>query len=565
MLGSGWDGETDVVVVGSGAGGMAAALAASEAGLDVTVLEKTEFFGGSTAVSGGAIWIPGNPLMEGSGHEDSRASVMRYLEQTLGNRMRRDMVEAFLDAGPKMVRFMQTKTALELVARPYSPDYQDLQGASLGGRTLDAATFDGRELGSHLGLLRAPLHTFLVFGGMMVNKKDIDSLVTAHRSFKSFRDSAKLVLRYARDRLRYPRGTRLLLGNAVAGRLLKSALDRGIALKRNADVRELVVRDGRVEGVVIVEGGRMQRLRARRGIVLAAGGTPQSRAWREAALPHPGRHRSMAPAGNTGDGIRLAAAAGGAVETEAANGAFLTPVSIHTGPNGRETVFPHLVTDRQKPGLIAVNATGRRFTNEADAYHSFVEAMYRANESAPSVPCHLVCDRAFLRRYGLGLARPWPYPIRRLVADGYLLEAPTIEGLAEKIGVDPAALAGTVRRHNRFAETGVDEDFGKGASEYNRYLGDPSHKPNPCLGPIASAPFYAVTVWPGDIGSSLGLKTDVDCRVLREDGSAIAGLYACGNDMNSIMAGNYPAAGITLGPALTFGYIAGRSLAGLAA
>ena len=565
MAGLAWHRETDVLVVGSGAGGMAAALAASYAGLDVVVAEKSEFFGGSTAVSGGAVWIPENHHMASVGHSDSRGSVWRYLEQTLGNRLQRDLVEAYLDAGPRMVEFMERNTAVRFVARAYSPDYEsNLEGASLGGRTIDPAPFDGRELGSHFTSLRPPLHTFVALGGMMVGRKDIDNLLSSYKSLPAFFASLKLVGRHVSDRLRYPRGTRLILGNALAARLLKSALDRDIALKLQTEVRDLIVQQGRVVGADLSSNGTSERVRVRKAVVLAAGGTPQSARWRSENVPFASVHHSMAPSGNVGDGIRLGLSAGGAVQTDGAQGAFLTPVSVLRSKDGAVTAFPHLVMDRQKPGLIAVNSSGRRFANEGTSYHAFVESMYRSHDTVPSIPSFLICDANFIRKYGFGLARPGPYVHGHLVKAGYLIREPTLERLAQTIGVDPAALAETVENNNRYAEQGHDPEFGKGSIEYNRYLGDPLHKPNPCLGPIAKAPFYAVRVWPGDIGSALGLKTDPRGRVLGEDGEPVPGLYACGNDMNSIMAGNYPAAGITLGPALTFGYIAGCDIAGRA-
>lgn len=542
---------------------MAAALAASHAGLDVIVAEKSEYFGGSTAISGGAVWIPKNHHMASVGHSDSRSSVWRYLEQTLGNRLQRDLVEAYLDAGPRMVEFMEKNTAVRFVPRAYSPDYEsNLEGASLGGRTIDPAPFDGRELGRHFVSLRPPLHTFVALGGMMVSPKDIDNLLASHKSLSAFLESLKLVARHLRDRLRYRRGTRLILGNALAGRLLKSALDRNIMLELHTEVRDVILEDGCVVGVVLSAYGKLECVRARKAVVLAAGGAAQDLSWRSKNVRFASVHHSMAPRGNVGDGIKLGLSAGGAIETDGAQGAFLTPVSVLQSQDDAITTFPHLVMDRQKPGLIAVNSSGRRFVNEATSYHAFVAGMYRSHDTVPSIPSFLICDADFIRKYGLGLARPGPYRHGHLVKAGYLIKEPTVEHLARTIGVDPAALAETVSNNNRYAEDGHDPEFGKGSVEYNRYLGDPAHKPNPCLGPIAKAPFYAVRVWPGDIGSALGLKTDPRGRVLRENGEPVPGLYACGNDMSSIMAGNYPAAGITLGPALTFGYIAGCDVAG---
>ncbi|SDR42553.1 Succinate dehydrogenase/fumarate reductase, flavoprotein subunit [Rhizobiales bacterium GAS113] len=559
---SDFDETHDVVVVGSGAGGMAAALTAAHAGLDVVVVEKTEAIGGSTAVSGGALWVPLNPHLGEVGASDSREAVLAYLQAILGNRMRRDMIEAFLEAGPRMVAFMEENTSVSFVPRKVSPDYQPgLPGASLGGRTLDPLPFDGRELGEDFALLRPPFREFLAFGGMMVNRKDIDTLLGVGKSFANFREGSKLLWRYALDRLRHPRGTRLLMGNALAGRLLKSALDKGIALRLRSAAVELLREGERVAGVMVESGGRRLRLGARRGVVLATGGFPGSAEMRSAMLPHADRHLSMAPPGNSGDGLRLALSAGAAIAADNIGNAFWAPVSVMRTQDGREIRFPHLILDRQKPGLVAVNQAGRRFVNEANSYHDFVEAMHRSHESVPTIPAYLICDSRFLRTYGLGLVRPGPRPLRAFLASGYLVKGKSIAELAGKLGIEAAALADTVARMNAYARSGEDPEFGRGSNAYNRYLGDEQHKPNPCLGPIDKPPFYAVRVFPGDIGTAAGLKTDPQARVLDAHGAPIEGLFACGNDMNSIMAGAYPGAGITLGPALTFGYIAGQQLA----
>lgn len=557
-----FDETHDVVVVGSGAAGMATALVCRAAGLDVVLLEKTEYFGGSTAISGGAMWVPGNRHAREIGIEDSREAVLAYLRAIVGNRLHQELIDAFLDQGPKMVEFMEKKTALRFVPRQYSPDYRpDTEGAALGGRTLDPAPFDGRELGEHFDDLRPPLDSFLAFGGMMVGRADIDSLLGSFSSVRDFTHSLSLLARYARDRLGYKRGTRLLMGNALAARLLKSALDAGIDMRLRTSVETLVFDDGKVVGLKSSDGDGNHTIGARLGVVLATGGFPNDSARMKARVPHADEHWTMSPSGNRGEGIAMGLAAGGILPDDNAGSAFWAPVSVMKNRDGTETRFPHLIMDRQKPGLIAINSAGYRFVNEAASYHDFVEAMHRTDEEVPTVPAMLICDHAFLRRYGMGLVRPGPRSLRPFIESGYLIRARTIRELAGKLSIDADALEATVRRANDYARSGEDPEFGKGSTAYNRYLGDPRHKPNPCLGPIEKPPFYSVRVYPGDIGTATGLAVDAKARVLDRDGQPIPGLYAAGNDMNSIMAGTYPGAGITLGPALTFGYIAGQTLA----
>jgi len=401
-----------------------------------------------------------------------------------------------------------------------------------------------------------------IFGGMMVSRYDIDHLTHAWKRWPSFLHSVAILARHLRDRLTYPRGTRLLAGNGLAARLLKSALDSGVELRSGVKVTELVSEQGRVAGVVASLEGRLMRIRASRGVVLASGGFAANPELAARHLKYPDQHLSMAPEGSTGDGLRLATSIGAMLGTGNANPAFLTPVSVFEKNGGGQVRFPHLILDRQKPGLIAVNSEGKRFVNEADSYHDFVEGMYRSHVQVPSIPAYLLCDSRFIRRYGLGLARPWPFSHRYLQRSGYLIKAPTLAQLAAALVIPEAALLRTVESNNANAASGIDEEFGRGSTEYNRYLGDPDHTPNPCLGTISQPPFYAVRVYPGDIGTATGLVTDEKSRVLGASGVAIPGLYACGNDMNSIMAGHYPAGGITLGPAMTFGYIAAGELLG---
>lgn len=558
-----WNESFDVVVVGSGAGGMAAAISAASAGLSVLVVEKTGRIGGSTAISGGAIWAPNNAQTAAVGHPDTPERVREYMRAVVGDAAPLHLQEAFLDAAPAMVDWFERHTQVRLAGRTYSPDYYpDRQGAALGGRSLDPLMFDGRLLGERFRHLRDPLPEFMVLGGMMITMTDAKHLLAVTRSFKSWREGMKLVLRYFSDRLRgYHRGTRLVLGNALAARLFKSLLDRQVPYWLDSPLRELVTESGRVCGVVVERHGQAVRVQARRGVVLATGGFPWSESLRDKHYPQPTGPWSMAPQGNSGDGITLAQQSGAALGQGHVYPAFWTPVSILKRPDGSELRYPHLVWDRAKPGLMAVNGAGERFVNESTSYHEFVNGMYASHGKVPSFPAFLVCDAAFIKRWGLGLALPGGRPHEHLVRAGYLHRADTLQELAAKLGLPVQAFEQSVERFNRWAELGRDDDFAKGGTEYNRYLGDPDHQPNPCLGAIRQGPFYAVKVYAGDIGTALGIAANEHAQALDATGQAIPGLYVAGNDMHSVMGGQYPAPGITLGPALTFGWLAGRHLA----
>jgi succinate dehydrogenase/fumarate reductase flavoprotein subunit len=567
MTAPAWDAEYDVVVVGAGAGGMAAALTAKIEGCSVLLVEKTDRVGGSTAVSGGAVWAPLNAQSARVGHPDSFEKAWTYMRNTVGDAAPAELQQAFLRQGAGMVDYFEKNTAVRLVARSYSPDYYpDRDGAALGGRSLDPAMFDGRELGAKFKELRDPLPEFMVLGGMMITMTDAKHLLAVTRSFTSWREGMKLVLRFFSDRLRgYHRGTRVVLGNALAARLFKSVLDRGIPYWLDTPLQKLHVVDGAVAGVALLHEGKTTNVRARRGVVVATGGFPWSESLRGEQYPQPTGPWSMSPQDNRGEGIALARDAGAAMGQGHTNPAFWAPVSILERADGTVVRYPHLVWDRAKPGLMAVNGAGRRFVNESTSYHEFVRAMYRSHESVPTLPAYLVCDHDFMEKWGMGLALPGGRPRDHLLKAGYLYKAATLQALGEALGIDGAALEASAARFNAQAEQGRDDDFGKGSTEYNRYLGDAEHQPNACLGPLRQAPFYAVKVYGGDIGTAAGIACNEQAQALDAAGRPIPGLYMAGNDMHSVMGGEYPAPGITLGPALTFGWIAGRELAQVAA
>lgn len=558
-----WEREVDVLVVGGGAGGMAAALSAHIGGCKVLLAEKTDRIGGSTAISGGAVWAPLNSQSGPAGHPDSFEKVWTYMRNTVGDAAPAEMQKAFLDACGPAIDALARHTAVQLAARTYSPDYYpDRDGAALGGRSLDPVMFDGCQLGRHFRELRDPLPEFMVLGGMMVTLADAKNLLGAFRSFGACKESMKLVLRYAGDRLRgYHRGTRLVLGNALAARLFRSLLDRGIDYWLGAPLKSLHVQDGRVTGACIERQGRATWVRAKRAVVVATGGFPWNPAMRGQRYPQPTGPWSMSPAGNAGEGIELAQTVGAAMGSDYFGPAFWAPVSILQRPDGTQVRYPHLVWDRAKPGLMAVNSAGRRFVNESASYHEFVLGMYRSHETVPTIPAYLVCDSDFMERWGLGLALPGGRPREHLLRDGYLYRANSLQELASALQIDAAGLSASADDFNRAGEAGVDPAFGKGSTAYNQYLGDPDHRPNPCLGPLRKAPFYAVKVYAGDIGTACGIRCNAHAQALAADGQPVAGLYVVGNDMQSVMGGQYPAPGITLGPALTFGWVAGQHIA----
>ncbi len=550
----------DVIVLGSGVGGMAAALFAAIRGLSVVVVEKAAVVGGTSALSAGTAWIPGTLHAAAVNPADSREHAERYVRAAVGNRLDPRKLDAFLTNGPAAIAELQAQTEVVFRPRPHHPDYMsDLPGATLCGRALEPVPFDGRKLGRDIGRLRPPLSVLTVFG-MMAGADEIKHLLLAGRSVQSTIYAIKLFARYGSDRLRYRRGTRLLMGNALCGRFLYSLNRRGIPIWTGAVARELVVDGNRVAGVVLQRDGRTTRVLARRGIVLATGGFAHSKRLQALLLPEPvARHTAM-PDEVSGDGIELGLAQGGTLDNSYADGAFWSPISLHRKANGAVSVYPHFFLDRGKPGVLAVNRAGRRFVNEATSYDGFVRAMYEANARSPSIPCYLIADARAVRDYGFGLVLPGGRRARRLIADGYLKRADSLGDLARLLGVDPDALPKTVARFNAQARAGHDSDFHRGETAANLVLGDPKHKPNPCLGPLESLPYYGLELHPGMNGTSIGLVTDDQGQVLDGNDTPIPGLYACGNDMASIMAGSYPGPGVTIGPAITFAFIVANAL-----
>ena len=556
--------DCDVLVIGTGASGMSTAVTAATQGLKVLVVEKEPRFGGTTARSGGWLWIPGTRMATEQGIHEPAGAAREYLKHEATTHFDAARVDAFLEYGPKAVEFFTRNTPVQFDMPAVFPDYHaEAVGGLQGGRSMVTRPFDGRELGKRIKNLAPALPELTVFGMMLGSGKEIKHFMRAFKSVESFLYVTKRLGLHFMDVLRHGRGMTLTNGNALAGRLAKAAMDLDIPVWLSSPVQKLVVEYDGVTGAIVQREGKRIRVNAKRGVVLACGGFPHDVERRKQLFPHAPtgkEHYSPSPEANTGDGLRLAEAVGGRVDGTIPNAAAWVPASVTTRPDGSKGVMPHFI-DRAKPGVISVTPKGKRFTNEGNSYHDFVQAMVAANKGEPEVSAWLLCDHRVLRNYGLGCVAPFPLPFGRHLKTGYLKRGATIGELAKNIGIDSAVLQATVDEFNRDAAKGEDPAFGKGSKAYNRYQGDELITPNPCVAPLADGPFYAIKLVIGDIGTFAGLVTDEKTRVLDASKKPIKGLYAVGNDAASVMGGNYPGAGITLGPALTFGYIAGLQLA----
>ena len=555
----------DLLVVGSGASGLAAAVTAAFHGLKVVVVEKDPVFGGATAWSGGWMWVPGNPLAQRAGIHEDPQQPRTYLRNELGARYDAARIDALLDNCGPMVAFFEQHTALQFVDGNAIPDvHGHVPGAATQGHQVAAAPYDGREVGPLIKRLRRTMRETSFMGMPIMAGADLGAFLSMTRSFRSLRHVARRFSRHLIDLAIHGRAMQLVNGVALVARLAKSAETLGVQLIESAPAKRLIVENGVVRGAVVATTDGEIQIRADKGVVLATGGFPNDVQRRRALFPRtPTGHEHLAlpPLGCSGDGITLGESAGGVLVTDLASPAAWAPVSKVPYADGSIGHFPHII-DRAKPGLIGVLANGKRFVNEADGYYDYTAAMVAAVPPGEEVASWLVCDHRFQRRYGLGFAKPFPLPLAPYLRSGYLKRGASIEDLARVCGIAPAALAQTVRAFNEHAERGEDPEFGRGATPYNRKQGDPLHAPNPCVAPIVQGPFYAVKVQPGSFGTFAGLKTNGSAQVLDAADRPIAGLYAVGTDMASVMGGFYPSGGINLGPAMTFGYIAGRHAAG---
>ncbi|WP_460369890.1 FAD-dependent oxidoreductase [Pseudomonas sp. Tul1A2] len=560
--------DCDVLVVGSGAAGLSAAVTAAWHGLKVIVVEKDPVFGGATAWSGGWAWVPCNPLARRAGIVEDIEQPRTYLRHELGEHFDPAMIDAFLEAGPRMVAFFEQHTALQFADGNTIADiHGDTPGAGTGGRSVIAAPYDGRKVGRLLKRLRTTMRETSFMGMPIMAGADLSAFLNLTRSFKAAWHVTRRFTRHLFDLAVHGRAMQLVNGVALVARLAKSAEDLGVLLWESAPATELLRDGSRVCGAVVNTRKGLIRIHARKAVVLAAGGFANDIERRKALFPRTPtghEHWALPPLAVNGDGLRLGESVGARVNTDVASPVAWAPVSQVPHSDGSTGHFPHII-ERGKPGIIGVLRNGQRFVNEANGYYDYVSAMVAAAPEGEEVASWLICTRAFQRRYGLGISRPFPLPVSDFIRSGYLKTGNTVEELATACGIDPGGLRQTLDDYNRHARHGEDPQFGRGSTPYNRKQGDPANLPNPCVAPIDTGPFYAVKVQPGCFGTFAGLKVNPHAQVLDANEQPIAGLYAAGGDMASIMGGHYPAGGINLGPALTFGYIAARHIAGMTA
>ena len=478
-----WDKEVDLLVAGAGPGGMTVALVAALEGLNVLICEKSEQVGGTGATSAGTLWIPGNTQSKLVGFQDATADAEMYLDGLIGNDDDKERRQVYLDSGPNVIDYLTERSDVKFSACGKHPDYRNnVSGAAIEGRAIVAEVFDGRKLGADFVRVRPPIEEFMLFDGMMVAKEDVQILLRRYKSIKSFLRSSSIFIRYLIDRLKYRRGTRLTMGNALVARLFYSLRQQEVPILFGSPLIELVLEDNHVKGAILENEKGREFILARRGIVFATGGFAHNKEFRDNLMPKPTPPYSMASDLNTGDGLKIAKSLGAKIDDPPhKRSAFWSPVSITKRKDGSNGLFPHILLDRAKPGLIAVNSAGNRFVNEACSYHDFVEAMYRSNEVVDTIPAWLICDATFVFKYGIGAIHPGTKNLKRFSDLGYIKTSNTVKGLAKILMIDESNLEKTINRSNEFAATGIDVDFGKGDLELNRFNGDADNHPNPCL------------------------------------------------------------------------------------
>ncbi len=552
--------ETDILVVGSGAGALTAAIVAADHGSKVIVIEKSDLYGGTAATSGGVIWIPDSPLVTDPEFKDSPEEAFEYIRALADDQVSDDFIQAYVSRAPEMLAYMNARTSIEYAAIPYTDYHAELPGGKLGYRSHQPASLDGRELGEDLKYLRPTHVSSLLFGKMSWTALEAALLITRVKGW--VKALAQVLCRYYLDvgqRIRSPRDRYLAGGNALIGRLKLSLDERGVKIRRNVKLVELLCEGRNVVGAIVEENGERQKISTRQGVILAAGGferSPELRAEYLKGSPNP--DWSASQPNNTGDALLIAQKVG-AQTSRLGSGWWAPTVRLPEEESARPLFF-----ERALPGSIIINQAGRRYMNEAASYHLVGQWMMERNSSgASTTPSYTLFDKRFRWRYPMGPVMPilpdfiHPKAVRKI-----LIKAQTWQEMACKLGVEEAVLLEEINRFNDNARRGEDPDFGRGHQPYDRYYGDPKITPNPNLFPLDKPPFYALPVYPGDIGTNGGLVITGEGQVVHGDGNVIPGLYATGNITASVMGSSYPGAGATLGPAMTFGYLAALHAAG---
>jgi len=560
-----WDRTVDLLVMGSGAAGMGAAVRGHDLGLDVLLVEKSELYGGNSAMSGGVCWVANNPGMAGEGIPDSDEEGFKYLKHITKGEVPDDRLWLYIRESKRVLAYLHDKTHVRYVPlAKYTDYYPEAPGGRDGGRSMDPLPFDGSKLREDLIRLRRPHPQSQILGKFGITAKEAQAAIGVGFTTMVFM-AWQMFLYFLRHfkRKRWGRDTKLCAGNSLMGRLLLSLKDRNIRAWLNTSIEELVFEDGKAVGAVLNKEGEILRVKARRGVVLAAGGFSRNLEMRQKYQRHPiTTEWTAGTPSNTGDAIRMGAEAGGALGLM--DEAWWTPVSLVP----RSPFSWVLVVEKSLPHGLFLNQDGKRFTNEAAPYIDVVNGMYddvektgaadprwfhifdatyrKSSIAGPVAPAKVMPDKKLPRRYRDG---------------NFLYKAESLDELCEQLKIPAATAKAAITRFNEYAVKGEDPDFNRGWSAQDRYYGDPNVKPNCSLGPIETGPFYAVQIYPGDLGTKGGLVTDEHSRVLREDGRLIPGLYAAGNSAESVMGRTYPGAGGTIGPALTFGFLAAEDAA----
>lgn len=560
---SNFDREVDVLVVGSGAGSMTAALVASLEGCKkVLVVEKGNRYGGTSAMSGGALWIPNSHLARAIEANDSTEEALEYLRTTIGGEVAGSRLRAYVEKAPEMLHYMLDNTHLDYELMADSDHFPELPGGKRDHRVVQPKPMHGHHLKKHFPELHEQPPQVMVMGLLPMTLSEAHTMMK--RSSGWMLVGMRVVLRYLLDipgRLKGMRSRYLTMGNALIGQLRRSMLERDIELWLKTPMESLIEENGTVAGAVVVKDGKPVRIRARKGVVIGAGGFEHNEQMREQWLPKPTSAKwSASQTNNTGDGIQAAMALG--AKTDMMEHAWWAPAIRVPGKVRPYAIF----TERNLPGMVIVNKAGKRFENEAAPYHEGVVSMYRANLAHdPAIPAYVIFDRCFRIKYPFGPVMPgYMLPDFLLSSDvrDVLVKANSLEALAEKLDIDASNLVETIHKNNDYARSSRDPEFQRGDSYYDRFNSDHRSSPNPCIAKIGKPPFYALPLQPGDLGTKGGILTDEQARALNENSQVIPGLYVIGNSAASVMGSKDPASGATLGPAMTFGYLAAKHLAG---